>query len=227
MAKIDQFTQPPYRVAELVYWLMFLTVSSFKGGVGKTTTAIHLAAFLAGVDGGDSVLLVDGDQNRSATSWAARGSLPYKVVPVDAAFRHIPKYQHVVIDTGARPSREDLEPLVEGCDLLVLPTTPEAMAVDALVQTIDLLQELGGDRYRVLFTMVHSNPAVKMADMAREALTDLPLFKQSIRRLIAYEKASLNGLLVNQVGDRMGGVAWGEYQAVGREILKAVGNGKK
>ncbi|ASC70285.1 ParA family chromosome partitioning protein [Halomicronema hongdechloris C2206] len=149
---------------------MFLTVSSFEGGVGKTTSTIHLAAFLAGLDGGESVLLVDGDENRSATSWSKRGELPFKVVAVDAAFRHIPKFKHVVIDTGARPSREDLEPLVEGCDLLILPTTPEAMAVDALVQTIDLLKEIGGDHYRVLFTMVHGNPKVQMASMAREAL---------------------------------------------------------
>jgi chromosome partitioning protein len=204
---------------------MFLTVSSFKGGVGKTTTAIHLAAFLARQDGAESVLLVDGDQNRSASSWCQRGSLPYKVVPVDAAFRHIPKYQHVVIDTGARPAREDLEPLVDGCDLLILPTTPEAMAVDALVQTVDLLQEIGGDRYRVLLTMVHSNPAVKMAGMAREALADLPLFEQSIRRLIAYEKASLAGVLVHQTGDRMGGVAWSEYESVGKEVLEVVNHG--
>lgn len=201
---------------------MFLTVSSFKGGVGKTTTAIHLAAFLAGIDGGENVLLVDGDQNRSASSWGQRGALPYKVVAVDAAFRHIPKYKHVVIDTGARPNRDDLEPLVEGCDLLILPTTPEAMAVDALVQTVGLLQEIGGDRYRVLLTMVHSNPAVKMAAMAREALSELPMFNQTIRRLIAYEKASLAGVLVNETGDRLGGVAWSEYEAVGKEVLEVV-----
>lgn len=203
---------------------MFLTVSSFKGGVGKTTSAIHLAAFLASQDGGDRVLLVDGDQNKSATAWAQRGQLPYKVVPVDSAFRYIPKFAHVVVDTGARPNKEDLEALVDGCDLLVLPTTPEAMAIDAMLQTIDLLQEIGGDRFRILLTMVHSNPAVKMTAMAREALGELPLFNQSIRRLIAYEKASLAGLLVNQVSDRMGGIAWGEYQAVGRELMEAVSN---
>lgn len=206
---------------------MFLTVSSFKGGVGKTTTAIHLAAFLAGLDAGDRVLLVDGDQNRSATSWSKRGGrgLPFEVVPVDAAFRHIPKFHHVVVDTGARPSREDLEPLVEGCDLLILPTTPEAMALDALIQTVGLLKEIGGDRYRVLLTMVHSNPKVQSASQAREALGQLPLFKQQIRRFIAYEKASLSGALVDEVGDRQGGIARGEYQAVGREILEVVGHG--
>jgi cellulose biosynthesis protein BcsQ len=56
---------------------MIVTVASFKGGVGKTTTALHLAAYLQTKA---PALLVDGDLNRSALDWVARGSLPFKVV---------------------------------------------------------------------------------------------------------------------------------------------------
>nr|WP_297040766.1 ParA family protein [Thermosynechococcus sp. OHK43] len=56
---------------------MIITVASFKGGVGKTTTAIHLAAFLQRQG---ETLLIDADPNRSATGWAKRGSLPFEVV---------------------------------------------------------------------------------------------------------------------------------------------------
>ncbi|MFX5302078.1 ParA family protein, partial [Acinetobacter baumannii] len=56
---------------------MILAVTGFKGGVGKTTTAVHLAAVLAE---DAPTLLVDGDPNRSATGWHARGGLPVKVV---------------------------------------------------------------------------------------------------------------------------------------------------
>ena len=42
---------------------MIVTVASFKGGVAKSTTAIHLAAFL---NARAPAILVDGDPNRSA-----------------------------------------------------------------------------------------------------------------------------------------------------------------
>ena len=195
---------------------MLITVAGFKGGVAKTTTAVHLACYFS--QKGDT-LLVDGDPNRSATGWSKRGELPFKVVDLMAAALHSPKYEHIIIDTAARPDKEELEALADGCNMLVLPTTPDALAIDALLQTVDVLQTLGSDRYRVLLTMVHPKP-VKMAEKARVALSELPLFKRNIRRLICYEKASLQGIPVYEVkGDRMARVAWGDYLAVGKEIL--------
>ena len=48
---------------------MIITVASFKGGQAKTTSAVHLAAFFARQG---TTLLIDGDPNRSASSWAKR-----------------------------------------------------------------------------------------------------------------------------------------------------------
>jgi chromosome partitioning protein len=194
---------------------VLITIAGFKGGVGKTTTAVHLASYFSSF--GDT-LLVDGDPNRSATGWDKRGSLPFKVVDLMAAAKYSPSFKHIIIDTPAQPDKDELEALVDGCDLLILPTSPDALSVDALLQTVELLETLGSDRYRILLTMVHPKP-IRMADMAREALGDLPLFKGYIRRYLAYEKASLLGVPVYEVkSDRMAKVAWDDYVTVGREI---------
>lgn len=193
---------------------MLITVASFKGGVGKTTSAIHLASALA--RDGDRVLLVDGDANRSASAWLARGhGLPVDIATPEAA--NIAGYRHTVVDTGARPPLEDLEALAGG-DLLILPTTAEAMAIHALLQTVDEIAKLGAN-YRILLTMVSPQPRAMAASLAREALEALPLFTQQIRRYAAYERASLAGCLVSETGDRYGRIAWREYCQLAKEVI--------
>jgi chromosome partitioning protein len=203
---------------------MIITTASFKGGVAKTTTAIHLAAYFQTKG---STLLIDGDPNRSACRWAERGiasnqPLPFKVVGVNQAARYR-NCEHFVIDTEARAEVEDLKEIVEGCDLLVLPTTPDTLSLDALIQTIELLQKIGTGKYRVLLTRVPPAPRREGED-ARDFLTEMgfPVFNGKIREAVAFQKAANDGILVNQVkGDRRSRTAWNEYCAIGEEILNA------
>jgi len=199
---------------------MILAVTGFKGGVGKTTTAVHLASFLSAWA---PTLLVDGDPNRSATGWHARGGLPVKVVDERVASRYAREYTHVVIDTQARPSKEDLKALAEGVDLLILPTTPDALALEALLATLEALRGSGA-RYRVLLTMIPPRPS-RDGDEARSLLEShgVPLFRGQIRRAAAFPKAALLGVPVYQVPDPRARLAWEDYREVGQEIMEVSG----
>jgi len=200
---------------------VIVTVASFKGGVGKTVTAVHLAAYLRQWG---ATMLVDGDPNRSATGWASRGELPFKVVDERQAVRYAREHEHIVIDTQARPNQEDLKALAGGCDLLVVPTTPDALALEALLLLIDALEEVGTDSYRVLLTMIPPKPS-KDGEQARTTLlgAGLPLFSGGIRRLVAFQKAALEGVPVYAIKDPRAHRAWKDYVRIGKEIIREQG----
>lgn len=195
-----------------------LTVTGFKGGVGKSTTAIHLAAYLS--DLGDTVL-VDGDPNRTALNWASRGHLPFTVADERKAMKVIQGRDFIVIDTPARPDSTDLKELAEGCDLLVLPTAPDVVSLEPMLETA---RALGDASYRALLTIVPPKPS-REGEVMRDDLRDngVPIFEAMIRRAAGFQKAALVGVPVkNMTGrDRLG---WLDYESVGREIMEILGN---
>lgn len=194
---------------------MIITVASFKGGVGKTTTAIHLAEYL---QSSAQTLLVDGDLNRSALQWAQAGGFDFQVCDEAQAVKFSRLAEHIVIDTPARPSIEELATLAGGCDLLIVPTSPDALAMGAMLQ---MVEHLDSQTFRVLLTLIPPKPS-KRGDDARAALAEagLPLFDSEIRLLDAFKKAAEQGKPVNRIaGDRNSGIAWNCYRNVGEEVL--------
>ena len=194
---------------------MYVTIASYKGGVGKSTTALHLAYYLA-VTRSRRVVLVDQDPNRTCLDWAARSDKPPAFDVVDLESDTDPaNYDDVVIDTQARPGPDLIEALSGPGNFLVVPSGVDAMAIAALLKTLDGLT----GNYRVLLTQVPPAPS-KAGVYARALLAGYPIFDASIRRYAAYEKASAYGLTVDQVRslDRNAGLAWGDYKSVGGEL---------
>ena len=193
---------------------MRILVTSLKGGVGKTTTAIHLAAFLQ-LRG--STLLVDADPVEGALTWLRQGSgLPFAVANSDEA--QPKRFEHLVIDTRGHPKSKTLREYGDNADLVLVPTSPSVLSLVSLEQ---FLGELGDMPLKVLVTMVPPFPSLDgMRTLAHLRSNKIPHFKTAIHRFAAYEKAALAGTTVEGVSDPRAQRAWEEYVGVGREMLK-------
>lgn len=128
---------------------MILTVANTKGGVGKTTVAVNLVIVRVAV--GRDVLLVDGDEQGTATLFSQLradrvGQTGYTAVGLyGAALRTqvrqlAPKYDDVVIDVGGRDTGS-LRAALTVSDMVLVPVQPRTFDVWALDQVAALVKE--------------------------------------------------------------------------------------
>jgi chromosome partitioning protein len=167
--------------------------------------------------------LIDSDPNRSALTWAQHEQLPFKVVDDQQTARVAREYEHLVIDSKARPSRSDIASMQENSDLLVLPVTPDPLSLEALMLTLDALGEMDKNRYRVLLTICPPYPSHDDED-ARRLITGagLPMFSGQIRRAVAFQRAALAGVMVGEVADPRAEECAADYEGIGKEISRLV-----
>lgn len=199
---------------------MIISFASFKGGVGKTTTAIHLSAFLSGKK--NKVLLVDGDPNQSALAWNERGKLPFEVISQENLDEQAGENKFLILDTPARPTADELQTICAESDLVIIPSEPDALSLDALFKIIDTLESFNADNYKVLFTLItpRSRAGAEAKTLLKEEL-NAPFFETEIHRRAILKRAALEGTTVDKL--KSGEIAAGEFNAFGKEILKSYG----
>jgi chromosome partitioning protein len=163
-------------------------------------------------------VLVDGDPNRTAVAWAERGSLPFTVADERQAMKMVGGSDFVVIDTPARPDSSDLQELAKGCDLLILPTAPDVLSLQPMLETA---RDLGEAKYRALLTIVPPHPSREGESMRQDLIeAGLPVFQTMIRRTAGFPKAALAGVSIRDVEESRLRLAWNDYLSLGKEIME-------
>ena len=190
---------------------MIILFGGEKGGTGKTSLTVNLAAMRARA--GYDVLLVDADRQESAAAWSAvrdqAGVEPR--VPVVQKFGSslaqevkglAEKYQDVIIDTGGRDSTELRAALVVA-DRFFVPIRPSQFDLWALEKVTVLVEECRPINPNleaiVLVNLASTHPRVEELAETREYLDELDgvsLARTVLRERIAFRRAARDGLAV-------------------------------
>jgi len=205
-----------------------VSVVEEKGGVGKTTTVMSLAAICAEAS---RTLVVDVDPQGSAAWWAdnAGDGLPFDFTseadPGVLAKVRVTAEEHydvVIVDTpGSLEGRQILSTVLANSDYVIVPTEPAPLAVEPLIRTVRTVIAPSGVPYRVLVNKVDGR-ALGMRDDAFAMLDgqEIRRFKASTRQLTAHAYAPAQGIVVTQYSrDRYSIEAAGEYRAVALEMF--------
>jgi chromosome partitioning protein len=206
---------------------------SRKGGVGKTTLAVHLAVLAQ--QGGQRTLLIDLDPQGSAAAWSlAREAQTPEVEKdepanlrrrLDAA--RADAVDLVVVDT--RPSVEgDVAHVASLADLVLIPTRPAIFDLRAILGTLDVVK---GVARRPLLVLNACPPARGIGEAAvvtdaRRALTafGVPVAPTAITSRAAFVSAPITGLTAGETDPT--GKAAKEMRALWRTIEKELSHGK-
>src|SRR3569623_3280967 len=204
-----------------------IAFASSKGGVGKTTLTMILAA---GLSRRGRTVVVDADPLQSAVHWgrvADGKDLGCSVAAADGetagAFVEARRgHRYVVVDCPPSFAAPQTQAALQVADLLLVPMQPSPVDLWAGTHVIEWvsLAKLANPRLSTWIVLNQVEPNTRLWKDIKEAMAEmgLPALKAMVRRRAAFRNAALTGATVYAIGSR-GVSAVEEIESVITEVL--------
>lgn len=207
-----------------------IALASQKGGVGKTTLALELAAVFADTSG--KALVVDIDPQRTAEEIiTAADSVPFDFAAEDdprvlERLRTVLEYDAIIVDCpGNLEDTETLAGVLASATFAVIPMIPERAAVKPTLRTAQLCADHKVP-HRVVVNIADPLRGAGPVESAWQLLDDLdvPRMVSFVRRYVAHSQAQLDGRMITDYrGDRSWSTALADVRRVQAELLLELG----
>ena len=205
-----------------------IAVANQKGGVGKTTLAMNMAA---GLTRQGSCIVVDADPQRSATMWIELSDslreFPAKVVPAEDEIKKQiiqlqTEFDYIVIDCPPEIKSDSTMSAIEISQVLLIPLLPSPMDLWASARIEELIKRVQrvNPTISAFVVLNQIEPRSAMSRGMDGALQEIniPVLRHRLSRRASYRTAALEGCSVYDLGFR-GRVASEEIDNIIDEVL--------